>query len=844
MLKGVWLASILFICHSALATSQAVDVADTKVRQINHAVSAFDGSVNQLAIHELLPFQNSLTAQPHSSANLGNQYQIQWLVMTLNNQSINQVTSVVFLDNPTLDVIDFYLVDSQNQVVKTALLGQRKHLKPYFLNGFAHIKVTLGAYENYRLYMRVKTFGLPHVPLYLYTPDAFDDLVQERLMFWGFFAGSMALIGLFSLVVCFVNRDLASGFYAGYLWSVALSLTTGLGFAYYYVPSGFVTTFIDQQTVFRFMVLSLGLFTTIFYVLDGKSPKKSQPIGFTIACVIACFGLASMILPHTMTFRILVLAQLAFYGYFVWIFIQYANTKMVWLKAHLLGWLPVYAAGSLIPLSLAGIIEYDNATRMFLAWALLLQAIANVVSFTLKYRAKELSFHHQSNHDNQSGLPNAFCFDRIMADYIKTPVTFTLMLIEPSRMLRAHIHFGLQHNARYSQLMGQKLNELLSQYAALNIEKQDTGGQWHCARVGDALYACMLAGDVDDATLNKCARDMANLFATKTDINGILVSSQIVIGVAKYPAHAKDVEALNQNALYALNDAKLRRSLYSEFNETIHQSLKQNLTIMSSLRSALERDEFRLLLQPKIDLKTRKAVGAEVLIRWQHPTLGIIKPSEFIHVAESASLINDITYWVLERALIYQSMLVKHHPGHQIAMNVSSKDIHNPLFIRALSDQVESRNLTFKDITLELDESIIEQDVAQLRAAISRIKSMGCRVSLDNFGVGALSLSHLSLMDFDEIKIGQSSELNLAQNPVALMITKTLCQMAKSLGVDVVIDGIETQDVARHLTDFQCDYGQGYYFARAMNFEDYLDWLKTYDSVFVVSTPDLKTRNS
>ena len=244
------------------------------------------------------------------------------------------------------------------------------------------------------------------------------------------------------------------------------------------------------------------------------------------------------------------------------------------------------------------------------------------------------------------------------------------------------------------------------------------------------------------------------------------------------------------------------------------------------MRRGLEKNEFTLYFQPKVDLLTDQVIGAEALVRWNHPQIGLVHPGEFIPLAEETGLILQLGEWVLTEACHQQLRWTEMGYGQlHISVNMSSRQFRQEDLASRIAAIMETSGVDPHRITLELTESMVMQDVGSALTTLRALKNLGLTISLDDFGTGYSSLSYLRRFPIDELKIDKSFINDIHVNPDDAAIASAIIAMGLSLGLKVVAEGVEKAEQVHILRSMQCTEVQGYYFARPMNvshFEKYL----------------------
>ena len=309
--------------------------------------------------------------------------------------------------------------------------------------------------------------------------------------------------------------------------------------------------------------------------------------------------------------------------------------------------------------------------------------------------------------------------------------------------------------------------------------------------------------------------------------DGHELSTSVSIGIALYPEDGADFDTLLKKADMAMYRAKESgRNAYRYFDEQMNVEAVDHLSMRNGLRKALERDEFVLHYQPQIDLASGAVIGAEALIRWNHPESGMIAPARFIPVAEESGLIVPIGAWVMKEAC-RQAMAWRRAglPELTMAVNLSAVQFRRGDVEQTVISALEDSGFDPALLELELTESILIHNTENVLATVKRLKLLGVKLSIDDFGTGYSSLSYLKRFAVDKLKIDQSFIRDLASDPDDAAIVRAIIQMARSLNLKTIAEGVEDHEMLEHLRIFHCDEAQGYYFARPMPAEEFVRYL-------------------
>lgn len=301
------------------------------------------------------------------------------------------------------------------------------------------------------------------------------------------------------------------------------------------------------------------------------------------------------------------------------------------------------------------------------------------------------------------------------------------------------------------------------------------------------------------------------------------------IGLSVYPDDGLDAETLIKNADTAMYQAKENgRQSYQFFKPAMNTRAVERQSIEESLRRALERQEFALHYQPKVNLRTGEIVGAEALIRWTHPTRGSVSPGQFIPVAEDCGLIVPISQWVLREACKQtRAWADAGLPAVTIAVNISAMEFRQEGFLEDIFVALKETNLDPRSLELEITEGILMKRAESAASILQVLRAAGVRIALDDFGTGYSSLSYLRKFPIDALKIDQSFVRQITMNADDATIVSAIISMGQSMKLRIIAEGVETQTELEFLQAHQCDECQGYYFSRPVLPEQFAKLLET-----------------
>lgn len=417
-------------------------------------------------------------------------------------------------------------------------------------------------------------------------------------------------------------------------------------------------------------------------------------------------------------------------------------------------------------------------------------------------------------YDSLTSLPNRVLF--------KDRLNQTLLIAQRHQRILAILFLDLDNFKRINDTLGHPAgDELLKQVAdrlSNYIRKSDSISRYSTdefsavvARLGGDEFTILLTEIAQVHDTIKVAQRILDAIAQPFDIEGQEVFITASIGIAIYPIDGEDVDSLLKNCDTAMYHAKNEgRNNYKFYEQSLNKTALDILALENNLRKALDKQEFRVYYQPRIDIRTRNVVGFEALIRWRHSQKGIIPPSEFIPIAEETGLIIPIGEWVLNEACKQnKTWQAAGFAPVFISVNLSGKQFKQQNLIKVIDHAMSEVRLDPKYLELEITESII-QDTKSTADILRELRNLGLKIAVDDFGTGYSSLSYLRRFPLDTLKIDRSFVKDIAKDPDSEAIVKAIIAMAHCLKLKVIAEGVETEEQLKFLSDEGCDEFQGY----------------------------------
>jgi diguanylate cyclase (GGDEF)-like protein len=345
------------------------------------------------------------------------------------------------------------------------------------------------------------------------------------------------------------------------------------------------------------------------------------------------------------------------------------------------------------------------------------------------------------------------------------------------------------------------------------------------ARLGADEFAVLMPTGASAAGAMGMADRLLNALMAPYTIHEQKIAVGASVGIAIAPKHGMDSSTLLRHAESACHDAKRDNSGYAIFaGDDPTESLRQ-LSLASDLRNAVANNELVLFYQPKVSFETGQVCGVEALTRWRHPEHGLVPPDRFIPLAEQTGVIEPLTTWLLNEALRQRSAWNEQDLALPVSVNLSPVTLHDERFSDQVAELLTRWDVSPHDLILEITESAIMSDVVRATQTVSRLNDMGVHISIDDFGTGYTSFSYIRKLAVGEIKIDKSFVFNMRTANDDAVIVRTIIEMGKSLGLNVVAEGVEDEETLNVLRSLGCNCCQGYFISEPLDAQTLGTWL-------------------
>ena len=442
-------------------------------------------------------------------------------------------------------------------------------------------------------------------------------------------------------------------------------------------------------------------------------------------------------------------------------------------------------------------------------------ALADQLASSLRNALLHAQMAHAALHDPLTGEANRLAFEETLDKH----------LVERRQGFTAVLMMDLNRFKEVNDTLGHHVGDrVLVEFAARirsRLKANDV-----IARFGGDVFA-VLANRRDADGIRALADRIATDSLTPMTLDELDVLITTSVGIAPFEDDGLNGAEMLRRADIAMHSAKVEHTEIEFYREEIDRRTPERLSLLTALRTALDNGDLEVHYQPKVDLVTSTVIGAEALVRWQHPSRGWIPPCDFVQVAEDSGLIKPLTDFVLDTSI--RTARSWQDAGHslRIAVNLSAHDLLDGRLPLRIEQMLTHHDLSPETLTLEITESALLADTPRTKSTIDRLNALGVKLSLDDFGTGYSSLGYLRRLPVTELKVDQSFVKNVLLDAQDAVIVKSTIDLGHNLGLQVVAEGIENEQVLTRVRDLGCDIAQGYGISRPLAPEQFLTWLAT-----------------
>jgi diguanylate cyclase (GGDEF)-like protein len=424
--------------------------------------------------------------------------------------------------------------------------------------------------------------------------------------------------------------------------------------------------------------------------------------------------------------------------------------------------------------------------------------------------SREEAITHRANHDVLTDLPNRSVLKLALQSLADRKQDFTVFHLNLSRLKDVNETLGHDVGDWLIKAAGERLRTLEEFQLLCHIGADEF-----------ILLAEVSGVNATHALVDKIHR----VLEENCEYQGISLQLQVRIGIAAVPEHCHDTKSVLQMADTALHHSHKVNQLVQVYHQKLDVNSAERLSLINDLKDAIADDQLELHFQPKLNLISGIVTHVEALVRWRHPTLGMVPPDNFIHIAEQTGQINALTHWVFINSLQQYNVWRELGLNINVAVNISAENLKAPDFYDFICQSVATHDVPAEKVTLEVTESAVVDDPEAAIAILQKFKDRGMRISIDDYGTGYSSLAQLKQLPVHELKIDKSFVQRLCDDEDDRIIVRSTIELAHNMGLSVVAEGIEDEFALNWLAQNKCELGQGYFISRPKPAKELTTWL-------------------
>ena len=831
-ISALTLLALLFmlICHYLISVGDPTQYA---IKGQGYGILIEEGFYvdpqQQLSLEQVLQQADFFRVRKLESVPWSFDQQTYWIRLKVDNKNTYPETVVLHFSNAMLEQLTVYQATTYNQLKETPLGWQAEGLN-YQTRAIPSYQLMMAANSSTDVYVRIATEGIAKTPINVYLNKDFSNLVQMMLLIWGSFVGILIVMSLFNIVLYAGLKDGVYLVYIGYIVSILMMLGVVIGFGHYIWPEAVIRVLRSNIVPVNISVVVFTLSFALLFFNTLKHPSRIVRICVRYVQFMIALGVVCLVLPEYIAAPLFFIGMAVLYplvGIFLY---QQIRINHKWARYYLVSWVPLIIGGAIQPMGLTGVIEESFLIHHALMIGVLFEIVLMAMALASRMQYKKERALYKATHDPGTRLPNSNLLEDKIHSLVDDDKNFYVCLIEVAdfQTLQAYIS-----NTESDDLMVM-IARVIHQHIHLRSEFIVIGsartGSSKLARINDGLFAAILTQEYDHEAFTErvsgTMREIEQQLSRGAQVGELFINLNTHVGVSAMGSHAQgSTHELLKQAKQALDQSRLLgKPTFYQAEQA--QEVTQRLSLAASLQRTLRENKLQLYHQPQINLDTGHVDGSEALLRWRHEEYGFIPPDEFIPLAEDTGIVNELTLWVIDRACQHLEMLIdKGHLHHNVSVNISGKDIAEAGFLNNVREILGNYQLPLQNLTFELTESATVSDFALLNETLAELAAMGINIAIDDYGTGYSSLLYISQLPFTELKIDRSFVMDLHESKRNLTIVKTTIEMAKSLNLKIVAEGIENEQIESVLKAEGCHLAQGYHYQKPVEFSAYLDWL-------------------
>jgi EAL domain-containing protein (putative c-di-GMP-specific phosphodiesterase class I) len=788
---------------------------------------------SKLTLSQLLADKTQLVQPPLAAIPWSFNQQAYWIHLKIHNNNSSVVDIVSHFSNPMLEQLTIYQMLANERIKEKSLGWQVPHLNR-LERSIPSYEIKVPAQDSVELYIRIATEGIAKTPINLYLKDDFSNLVRFTFLIWGSFVGILITMSLYNLVLFLGLKDNVYLLYIGYITSVLMMLGVVIGFGHYIWPESIIR-FLRENIVSintSLMIFTLSFALSYFNALENKTRTVIFCSGYVIYLIL--FSFISMFLPEYIAAPIFFISMVFLYPAALTLIIQQYKINYRWARLYIVSWIPLILGGAIQPMGLTGVIDDSFIIHHALMIGVFFEIVFMAMALAQRMQFKKEQALFNATHEPETLLANSNLLEAKMQSLIRLDNTFAVCIIEITDFSTLLPYISNTDNNDITMMVAQAIERKLcheENFYELENNKYKTT---KLAKINEGVFAVLVQltskASKEKVRLTQQLAFLQQDMAKGAQIGKLFVNLSTSVGLSLLEQQ-KDSQAQDiiKQAYQALEQGKRETLGIGIYQPEEALNVAQRLALASDLQQALRNNELELYHQPQINIDDNSVDGSEVLLRWKHRGYGFIAPDVFIKLAEDTGIINELTLWVVAKACEDLEKIIKlGYSDYNVSVNISGKDISGNDFLDNIKNVVNKYDIPLSNLTFELTESVMVADLHHLSQVMNELSLMGIQLAIDDYGTGYSSLLYISQLPFNEIKIDKTFVMNLAESKRDLTIVRSTIEMAKSLGLKIVAEGIENEAVEAILKRHECHIVQGYYYQKPSAFKKHIDWLEKF----------------
>ncbi|WP_448568884.1 EAL domain-containing protein [Thalassotalea ganghwensis] len=828
--------AVLVVIFSIYAHNKQLvyQIQNQNISDIESQFSFIEDANDQLTIDQLLSKTLRLQEALDGAIPFTMENHPYWILLNIKNTGSQSKNIQLFTDNFILERFDVYQVKGSTVTLKTNVLAGSSNANSFYPN----ISIALNHQEQHTYYLNIKSSAAPDIPIVLSEESSFAYLNTLTIIVLSAFVSVILIMTLYNLVIYVAVKDNVYLFYIGYLLSTLIVMASINGFGRFLFPETINQWFNHYTLLFHFLlVIFLTLFTIYFLKINIESRRFYQ-VGILLCIIASIAASIGFFFENTLHAKVFFVLQPLFYIYCVVLILVRLRKDFSWARYYFISWVPLLCGAAIQPLSLLDIIEHNFFTRNAFLFAVFIEITLMAFALAERMRRLEKERLYSIQYHSDTGLPQKVNLENTLERLIDiSHASITVMTIKPEHIDRVALYLSQKEKNALIKTLFFKLAALYRfNDAILFLTEQSE----KIVVTEEKAFVVLIDVKRLELPIEQLIQSTKDVVRQNFLVDKLNLPLSAIIGLANYPDHGDNARQIINNAFLAQNIAEQTPHQWQVFHP--QKVLKNNNTLQlaKALYNAINNNELALFHQPQIDLNTNRVCSSECLLRWQTSQGDYISPDVFIPIAEDMGLIYPLTKWVIKTALTQQHHIINELGfNHMISINISGKDISRTSFFIDVVDIIEASGVSADKIIFELTETTSIANNLETIALLEKLTEIGITISIDDFGTGYSSMTQVSTLPFQELKVDRHFVENICANQKRKIITRSTVEMAKGLGLEVVAEGINSQEDEDTLRKFGCDIGQGYFYAKPMSFEDYSNWLENLDKGRIKPTPPM-----